>query len=757
MPYQYLWAVGEAWKSRVEGERLGDRYRWVHSSLWLDLYPEQPPEVLVELPPEVLPYLRLSGYARHIPKPYTVLTELNHQALDSPVVLLDQAAIAPSPVLDAQPPQLLPTLAQRWSAAPPLMQLNMLWQIASLWEPLRAEGVASTLLTPNLIRLDGSTVRLLELQPDTAQVPTLQALGQQWQALLPKAHGAVTPFLQRLNEHLQTETYGTSEQLLVSLEKALKICGMGQINQVAIATATDQGPTRKRNEDACFPASGSVADYPNIGPNFGAPLQNVATVSAPPMPLVIVCDGIGGHEGGDVASKLAIESLQIALAPVLKAFNPDPAAIASALFEAVCRANDNISERNDIEQRQAQGRMGTTVVAALVVAESLYLAHLGDSRAYRITAQSCRQITVDDDVASRETRLGYSLYREALYHPGAGSLVQALGMTSSDLLYPTVQRFILDEDALILLCSDGLSDNDLIEQTWVQSLLPVFDHQQLLKNGANDLIQLANTHNGHDNVTVGLLRVSVVRSSAQTVDETAAPSEAPPPVMPNRVEAYPPQKPAPPAPTPPPKTAADPAARPKPWGLIMAGFMGVSAIAGIIIYSVLPELMPGGPLQLARPIQPLMPQFRLPSWLNSEAALALSIDDILQINAAAVDLNGVNQPLLLYQIPPDSLDPAPIEGRLIAGSVLQVVEQRQGDDQQRWVRLRVCSVPSGDSLGDRPAESDTPTAEVNPVAPGNLVQLAQPDSQGWINLEVLEQVVRLLENSTLNQRGNCQS
>ncbi|NJK53346.1 MAG: hypothetical protein HC936_12005 [Leptolyngbyaceae cyanobacterium SU_3_3] len=126
----------------------------------------------------------------------------------------------------------------------------------------------------------------------------------------------------------------------------------------------------------------------------------------------------------------------------------DSATLIHGLERATLAANDAISERNDQEQRHERQRMGTTLVMGLAHAHEFYLTHVGDSRAYRITRTGCDQVTLDDDVASREVRLGYALYRDALQQPASGALVQALGMGNSSFLHPTVQRFVVDEDCV---------------------------------------------------------------------------------------------------------------------------------------------------------------------------------------------------------------------------------------------------------------------------------------------------------------------
>jgi protein phosphatase len=116
---------------------------------------------------------------------------------------------------------------------------------------------------------------------------------------------------------------------------------------------------------------------------------------------------------------------------------------------------------------------------------------------------------LDDDVASREVRLGYAIYREAVQQSAAGSLVQALGMGPSTSLHPTSARFMLDEDAVFLLTSDGLSDFDRVEEYWETEILPILAGETNITNVADRLIEIANAKNGHDNVTIALVHYQV--------------------------------------------------------------------------------------------------------------------------------------------------------------------------------------------------------------------------------------------------------
>ncbi|PSN11003.1 serine/threonine protein phosphatase, partial [filamentous cyanobacterium CCP5] len=440
------------------GTQLTQRYRCVEGNILLDEVPEYLPGQVSPLSAGVMPYLNLAPLAGRIPVPHTILTaESLLVDLTLPaegLLLLEQAPLAHSETGIG----LLPTLAAEWPGATGLRQLNWLRQVAELWSPLNGEGVAATLTNPSLLRVDGTWLRLLALEATASQEApiALTALGISWQRLLPGAQPAIRDSLGSLIENLQAGKLTIAKDLRQRLESAVAALAGSQPVRVALATYTDQGPTRQRNEDACFPPSGTttVIDLPAI---------NDLQASTPDW--VIVCDGIGGHEGGDVASHLAIETIGAQLKP-LKQPGLSPGAIAQQIRQAILAANDIIYARNNQEHRQARGRMGTTLVMGVVYPPFLFIAHVGDSRAYRISASSCCQITLDDDVAARDTRLGLALYRDALRQPGAGSLIQALGITESKQLYPSIQWHLLDDRCTYLICSDGLSDYDRVEALW---------------------------------------------------------------------------------------------------------------------------------------------------------------------------------------------------------------------------------------------------------------------------------------------------
>jgi protein phosphatase len=499
IPKRYLWVVGDGLGVGSPGEILADRYLIISKSVVLDTKPgllPQAPEI--ENVQHIKPYLRLIPYRLHIPQVYGVLA-ITEGRIRREILLLEKPPLFTDTV--AQQVHLYSTLTEAWSHANSMRQLNWLWQMAHLWQPLKSEGVVSSLLDPELLRVEGSLVRLLELRFDGTTAPELPQLGEFWQQLRTYAKPAIAPLVDQVSNLLIQGEITSPEVLIAVLDRGLADLAKYQTPTTQIITKTDTGPRRERNEDACYPASGTL-------------------LSKPPQPtaLAIVCDGIGGHEGGNVASNLAIETIQQQVHQLTKVPSDhiEPSLLLADLEMAVATVNDKISQRNDSENRQGRKRMGTTIVMALPIAHEMYITHVGDSRAYWITRHGCYQVTLDDDVASREVRLGYAVYREAVQQSGSGSLVQALGMSPSTSLHPTAQRFICDEDTVFLLTTDGLSDFDRIEDYWDTEILPILTGENKLANVADQLIELANTKNGHDNVTIALVHYQVKYSEPES-------------------------------------------------------------------------------------------------------------------------------------------------------------------------------------------------------------------------------------------------
>ena len=496
LPHHYLWAVGNLGQIPA-GTLIHDRYALIGDQVLLDCRPGMSIEVPYDISLKLEAYLKLSHYSPHLPKVYSVF---NHQ--DQEIILLEETAIYPARSVPEDTTRvmgtIMPSLKSVWSETSDFRRLNWVYQLSQLWEPLERFDALSTLFQPDFIRVDQDTIKLLQLDINSQksyQLIDFLKLLLDYEATEKSITGLrIRDLIDRLIHESEDEQ---SFLLTEWLDQELIHYTDGSLT-IEICTLTDQGPNRNRNEDTCFP-SGQKLSSVKFDPSDSA------------KPVLIVCDGIGGHEGGNVASELAVEQLRAAISEEIQ--SQSDLDVVQVIKSSIRAANDIICERNDTEGRTERQRMGTTVVLARLEGRKIQIAHVGDSRAYRITRSGCTQLTCDDDVASREVRLGYTLYREALQHTSSGALTQALGMVSSSLLHPTVRSWFVDEDSIFLLCSDGLSDFDRVEESWAQELLPVLEGRLSLASACQALVEIANARNGHDNVTVGLMHCQLGKSA----------------------------------------------------------------------------------------------------------------------------------------------------------------------------------------------------------------------------------------------------
>jgi len=196
---RYVWGVGEMAASFKTGELVGDRYLVKQPQLFLDTKPDQRPDILDEIPPEISPYLLLFPYRLHIPQIYGLLPN----ALGEVIWLLEYNYLPPNqqPLLKNE--QLLFSLTEVWTSASPLRQLNWLWQMATLWQPLLKYKAAASLLNPSLLKTRGQIFQLQELDLTPNQEPKLADLGNFWAQWVGDSSPAIRDFLSELCEHLQ--------------------------------------------------------------------------------------------------------------------------------------------------------------------------------------------------------------------------------------------------------------------------------------------------------------------------------------------------------------------------------------------------------------------------------------------------------------------------------------------------------------------------------------------------------------------------
>ncbi len=265
------------------------------------------------------------------------------------------------------------------------------------------------------------------------------------------------------------------------------------VAQIEEAALTDIGRFRKRNEDYYITRSQRLSSETPDGPR----LQMRG--------LYVLCDGMGGHAQGDFASRQAANRFS----EVLLSHWRETLPTVTQIRESVMAAHECLFQAN--QQRSATGtaRMGTTLVALLVQDTQAAIVHVGDSRAYRLTRrQGLEQLTRDHSISEQLIQRGID--PEIAYaQPDGHQLVQALGPVDHERLQPEVQYFDISSDMLFLLCSDGLSDRDLLEQCAETHIAPLLRSSSYLPEGVHNLISLGNKLNGHDNLTLIAVRVKV--------------------------------------------------------------------------------------------------------------------------------------------------------------------------------------------------------------------------------------------------------
>ncbi|MCC5606703.1 serine/threonine phosphatase [Nostoc sp. CHAB 5834] len=451
--------------------------------------------------------------------------------------------------------QLLLDLWQEESTSS-LKILHWCYEMIQLWALLEPVGCRQSLLDLSNLRLDeDQTLALQRLyvessnswpvteSPEDAEgetaIPeqplTIQALGRVWQALFRQSQrtqfGSVVQMLGDLElgkiqtiaqlrsrlEEISLELEALPSATLPSIKEkntAVSIIPQSdepediisksddmptvvlamQLSSLEDAGGTDVGRQRHHNED-----------YFGIETKIQK-LELPKSLILQGHGLYILCDGMGGHAGGEIASELGVNTLRQYFQ---EHWITNQLPTEESIREAVFLANEAIYKLNQQDARSGVGRMGTTLVMLLIQDTQVAVAHVGDSRLYRLTRKrGLEQVTVDHEVGQREITRGVEA-SIAYARPDAYQLTQALGPRDEKSINPDVGFFEINEDTLLLLVSDGLSDNDLIETHWQTHLEPLLSSGANLERGITDLIDLANQHNGHDNITGILIRAKV--------------------------------------------------------------------------------------------------------------------------------------------------------------------------------------------------------------------------------------------------------
>lgn len=230
-----------------------------------------------------------------------------------------------------------------------------------------------------------------------------------------------------------------------------------------IVSATDIGKVRKINEDS------------------------FEVFRAADFEVMVVADGMGGHNAGEVASAYAVKTIKEYITE-----NAGKAEAAALLKGAIAKADSEILKKAG--ENAGYTEMGTTVVMALIKGFTVFFANVGDSRGYVMDKFGIKQITADDSVVAELVRRGEITPDEAKTHPQRNIITQAVGTKGG--IEPRVYRHVCKAGDTVLLCSDGLTnmlgDDEIFETV----------KRYGAKNSAQKLIEFANDRGGADNITL---------------------------------------------------------------------------------------------------------------------------------------------------------------------------------------------------------------------------------------------------------------
>lgn len=234
-------------------------------------------------------------------------------------------------------------------------------------------------------------------------------------------------------------------------------------------SVTNIGRRRKLNQDYVYTSEQPVGPLPN---------------------LFIVADGMGGHNAGDYASKLAVSTMVEKIGCTVER-EPEKI-LARAIDDA------NIAVRESAETAPELEGMGTTVVAAVCEGDELYVANVGDSRLYVVNSHEIRQITRDHSWVEEMVRRGGLGREEARNHPDKNIITRAVG--AEDEVKADFFSVKLEEGDLILMCTDGLTN--MLEDEEIRMIL---DGARDIVEKAEELVRKANENGGRDNISVILI------------------------------------------------------------------------------------------------------------------------------------------------------------------------------------------------------------------------------------------------------------
>ena len=211
--------------------------------------------------------------------------------------------------------------------------------------------------------------------------------------------------------------------------------------------------------------------------------------------LYILADGMGGYNGGEIASKLAVQTAKNYIENNFKDIEKDKDSIIQLLGSSMEYANMVVYEKAK-STPELQG-MGTTLEICLIYNNKVYIGHVGDSRVYRIRKQFIRKLTQDHSYVQKLVKEGTITKEQAVHHPQKNMLTRALGCNAFVEPDVMVKGFLKDD--ILVMCSDGLTN-------MVKTEIIYQEASKNIEQAPKELVRIANENGGKDNVTVVIIK-----------------------------------------------------------------------------------------------------------------------------------------------------------------------------------------------------------------------------------------------------------
>lgn len=207
--------------------------------------------------------------------------------------------------------------------------------------------------------------------------------------------------------------------------------------------------------------------------------------------IYILADGMGGYNGGEIASKLAVQTVRDYIENNFDKIEHTKEEILNMIKKSMENANSVVYEESKKDDN-LQG-MGTTLDVCFIYNNKIYIGHVGDSRVYLIRKEIARKITKDHSYVQQLVEDKKITREEAEHHPKKNMLLKALGCTS--YVEPDIRARNIEKDDIFLMCSDGLTN--MVEESKMYEVV-----EQYKEKAPEILVNLANDAGGYDNITV---------------------------------------------------------------------------------------------------------------------------------------------------------------------------------------------------------------------------------------------------------------